>query len=582
MPFCKTTNAALLVLAVVAGLAAPAAAQTIVTGARARITERAVIGGATIPTAGVLRLIGVPARTAGQAVLSVDGAGDVTGGALAKSDLPAAVAFEDEANVFTLGQTITGTAPTLTFLETGGTVNRQRYALTGDAERLSLHTLTDAGVVSATPWYAQHGGSLVFNPTSKQLLPNAPYELQLGSPLYKLLAVHAAELRVETLVAEDTMATTRGRLLVMPTTSLIEAIADSATTIKVKHNNLASGDRVYLESGGRVEFLAVTSGATKINRVGTAGNASFEAGTTGWASDGVVAITSTDDARYVGGRGGRWVYTSGGANIYNNTAGTFASSTQYTVSIFVRRRSGGAVLPTATNWRIYIDGNQAPFASTAIDLGDGWYRLHATGTTTAAANNVVGLSNMDTDSEILVDGLQVEQGAVLTAFSLDSSSYTVTRNLDGSGADDWEAGTAVANTGQAGNGFIDLYSTRGVRAATEIGPSIVGNVRQSATYNDWAPRWAIGNLQGVYGYAATTYGAAFGDSTRGEPHDRCDERVADPPQHDEPVARRRERQSVHREPGRQSPPMERFDAHRRVRQFDDRQRRDSPPRPVDG
>ena len=44
----------------------------------------------------------------------------------------------------------------------------------------------------------------------------------------------------------------------------------------------------------------------------------------------------------------------------------------------------------------------------------------------------------------------------------------------------------------------------------EVGPAIVGNVRNSATWNDWTPRWAVGNLKGLYGYAADTYGAAFG------------------------------------------------------------------------
>jgi len=90
-------------------------------------------------------------------------------------------------------------------------------------------------------------------------------------------------------------------------------------------------------------------------------------------------------------------------------------------------------------------------------------------------------------------------------------TYSVTRNLDGTGANDWVAGDAVANTGQAGNGFIDLYSVRGTKASTEYGPTIVGNVRLSSTYNDWAPRWAIGELNGLYGYSSTAYGVGFGD-----------------------------------------------------------------------
>ena len=86
--------------------------------------------------------------------------------------------------------------------------------------------------------------------------------------------------------------------------------------------------------------------------------------------------------------------------------------------------------------------------------------------------------------------------------------YFVGRDRDGSGSNQWYAGDAVFNTGQAGDGFIDLYSLAGVRSG--YGPSIVGNVRNSTTYNDWSEHWAIGNLDGIYGYGTTTFGAAFG------------------------------------------------------------------------
>ncbi|HUW08587.1 MAG TPA: hypothetical protein VM537_02615, partial [Anaerolineae bacterium] len=90
-------------------------------------------------------------------------------------------------------------------------------------------------------------------------------------------------------------------------------------------------------------------------------------------------------------------------------------------------------------------------------------------------------------------------------------TYTVERDKDGSGRNLWYAGDAVFNTGNTGDGFIDLYSVHGIKAPTEYGPSIVGNARNSTTYNDWSEHWAIGNLNGIYGYAATTYGVAFGE-----------------------------------------------------------------------
>lgn len=201
-------------------------------------------------------------------------------------------------------------------------------------------------------------GDVVFNPTGNDLLPQTNYDLNIGSLAIKYLTLHAAELWVETLVAQNTIATIGGRILVGPTTTLTSDLGSGATAIVVKHNQMASGDRVYMEADGKVEFLAVTSGPS----------------------------------------------------------------------------------------------------------GSGPY------------------------------------------------TYTVTRNLDGTGANDWYAGDAVFNTGTTGDGFIDLYSVSAVNGPTVFGPTIAGMVRTGTTYSDLDTRWAIGNLNGRYGYSADTYGAAFGDN----------------------------------------------------------------------
>jgi hypothetical protein len=93
-------------------------------------------------------------------------------------------------------------------------------------------------------------------------------------------------------------------------------------------------------------------------------------------------------------------------------------------------------------------------------------------------------------------------------------TYTVTRNHDGSGANDWFAGNAVVNTGVVGDGFIDAYSRRGTKSALEVGPTIVGNVRTALGAMDWETRWALGNLRGLYNYGAVNiYGFAAGQRT---------------------------------------------------------------------
>lgn len=200
-------------------------------------------------------------------------------------------------------------------------------------------------------------GDVIFNPTGNDLLPTTGYDLNIGALTNKFLTLHAAELWVETLVAQNTMATIGGRILVGPTTTLTSDLASGATSMSVKHNEIASGDRVVLQANGQVEWIAVTSGSS----------------------------------------------------------------------------------------------------------GSGPY------------------------------------------------TYSIARNQDGSGANDWTAGDAVFNTGTTGDGFIDLYSVAGVIPGSTAGPTIVGHERLSGTYSDIEARWAIGNLNGLYGYGATTYGTAFGD-----------------------------------------------------------------------
>lgn len=198
--------------------------------------------------------------------------------------------------------------------------------------------------------------NLVLNPAGKAVVPKQTYDVSLGSATLKYLSIYGAELAVGQLVAQSTIATIGGRILVGRTTTLIAAVNNSQITIDVKHNNLNSGDRIYLEGNGNIEFLAITSSAS--------------------------AIT-------------------------------------------------------------------------------GGYR------------------------------------------------YNVTRNLDGSGANNWNSGDAVFNTGTTGEGFIDIYSISGIKN-TQYGPAIVGNVRNTTTYNDWTEHWAIGNLNGLYGYNSNTYGVGLG------------------------------------------------------------------------
>lgn len=216
-------------------------------------------------------------------------------------------------------------------------------------------------------------GDLILNPGSKFVVPLTNYGVSLGSLPKKLLTIWAGELQVETLVAQDTIATIGGSILVAPTTKLKADVLSTDTVILVDLNNLFMNDALILKSQGKLEVMRVTGGPT--------GNA-----TVGW-------------------------------------------------------------------------------------------------------------------------------------------TYSVLRNLDGSGVNAWFAGDAVANTGvpaegpspgfpvgRAASGFMDIFSVRGIKGA-EWGPTIVGNVRFGYGAFDYGPRWALGNLRGLYSYNNGTdiYGVGLGN-----------------------------------------------------------------------
>lgn len=202
-------------------------------------------------------------------------------------------------------------------------------------------------------------GDLVIDPDTNIVVPAATHLVHLGQPTERFLTLHVDELWVETLVAQETIATIGGSLIIAPSTNVESDISTIHTTIVLKHNEAETGDQLLFKKFGQLEIMQVTGGPT----------------------------------------------------------------------------------------------------------GTGPY------------------------------------------------SYTVTRNRDGSGANTWIPGDSAINTGVVGDGFIDAYSRRGTKSASEVGPTIVGNVRFGTGAFDWEPRWALGNLRGLYGFATDTYGVAIGKRT---------------------------------------------------------------------
>lgn len=99
---------------------------------------------------------------------------------------------------------------------------------------------------------------------------------------------------------------------------------------------------------------------------------------------------------------------------------------------------------------------------------------------------------------------QVEYMQVGTLVS--GTTYNVTRNLDGSGANNWAGGAVFAVLGNSTNGRIELNANDTPR---------IQIIKQGATYNAQTELVRIGDLNGAYGIATELYGIGIGDYSGG-------------------------------------------------------------------
>ena len=102
----------------------------------------------------------------------------------------------------------------------------------------AVKTTSTPTFTSVTTSTILSAGDITLNPTGKDVLPNSTVDVDLGDYNRMWRSLYAAELIVETLVAQDVMATIGGRIMVAPTTKLIGDLQDDDTTIDVEHNNI--------------------------------------------------------------------------------------------------------------------------------------------------------------------------------------------------------------------------------------------------------------------------------------------------------------------------------------------------------
>lgn len=95
--------------------------------------------------------------------------------------------------------------------------------------------------------------------------------------------------------------------------------------------------------------------------------------------------------------------------------------------------------------------------------------------------------------------LQVEYVQVVSLVS--GTRYNVTRNVDGTGANAWVAGTVYLRLGNSGDGRIELNSNSTPR---------ISLITQGSAYNAQTEILRIGDLNGSWGVSSETYGFAVG------------------------------------------------------------------------
>jgi hypothetical protein len=286
--------------------------------------------------------------------------------------------------------------------------------------------------------------------------------------------------------------------------------------IQVKHNNLETGDIAYMESGGQLEFLEIHAGGSAtyggselVLNPGfeTAGGGGADVFANWTENDDSAKSTITQDSGSV--HGGTY-----SCKITTDTSGsnghvwqhiTVVPSTYYRLTFWTR--ADGAT--GTTEFAVY-DLTRATFltspdVTTTAVAGTTWTQIEFEFLT---SNITTAVRFFFYATGVLGDDAYYDDMSLL-AETGEEFEYAAERNLDGTGINAWTEGDAVFNTGQTGDGFIDLYSRRGIDTGGH-GPAIVGNIRDSATYNDWSEHWAIGNLNGIYGYTSDTMGVGLG------------------------------------------------------------------------
>ena len=186
------------------------------------------------------------------------------------------------------------------------------------------------------------------------------------------------------------------------------------------------------------------------------------------------------------------------------------------------RAVAGNLLPDATDtrdlgsstklwrkgWLSELDA--VVFAENTITLLGGWFWITkdqgTLGADVAAGDKTINFDKEMTPNDFVVMRITGAVEYIKVGTLVSGTTYNVTRNLDGTGANAWVKGTPFAVMGNTGDGRIELnaYDTPRLQILT-----------QGDTYDAQTEVIRLGDLNGSYGISSALYGIGIGDYAGG-------------------------------------------------------------------
>lgn len=357
-------------------------------------------------------------------------------------------------------------------------------------------------------------GNIVVNPAGDQIVPTNNYDVALGTSAKKFSELHAAELVVETLVAAQTIGVIGGRAVIGPsTTTFIQDLSDTA----VNDTNKSVNAGFETAGGGGADVFAswteswgdgtiadetsdVHSGSHALKMIaGSSVNTLILQQYSVTEGDEILfAFWTHGDGTYAG----RYrVYDVTNTTNIIGTTDTEVTGTTYT-KVYVK-----FTVPSGCETaRIYFYCSSTSGGTAYFDDVEVYDAVEIRAKHNSLSEGDIAYAEGGGNVEFF----EIFDGP--NTMGSEDYQYWVLRDLDSTGENTWLAGSALFNTGAAGDGFIDLYATSAIGDSSTSGPTIIGNVRESIVYNDWSPFWAVGNLRNLYGTGGNDYyGIGLGD-----------------------------------------------------------------------